>query len=144
MPLSTIIKAFKMFYLLLCYVTSLFSLACHLVWLFCTMASTGIPWATFLLIIVCIGSKFVKLKSPCNKYLHKLFGDDNSCELSKTLFWPIAHRGASFDAPENSAAALKKVNQFLFVLFFIIFVQSFFILVCSPKLWYGYARSRYN
>lgn len=101
-----------MFYLLLCYVTSLFSLICHLLWLFCTMASTGIPWATFLLIIVCVGSKFVKLKSPSHNYLIKLFGDDNLCELSskKSIFWPIAHRGASFDAPENSAAALKKVN----------------------------------
>lgn len=110
MTLSTIIKALKMFYLLLCYVSSLFSLVCHLLWLFCTMASTGIPWATFLLIIVCIGSKFVKLKSPSNKYLLTLFGDDNSYELSKTLFWPIANRAAFFDAPENSAAALKKVR----------------------------------
>lgn len=109
MALSTIIKVLKMFYVLLCYVSSLLL---NVLWLCCTIAyicCTGIPWATFLLIVVCIGSKFVKLKTPSNKYLLTLFGDENAYESSTTLFWPVANRGAFYDAPENSAAALKKV-----------------------------------
>lgn len=77
----------------------------------CNLASAGIPWFTVLLVIICVASKFVKLKSPDEKQLLRLLAVGSQGLYPEDLsFWPIAHRGAGYDAPENSKAALKKVS----------------------------------
>ncbi|XP_055375374.1 glycerophosphodiester phosphodiesterase 1 isoform X2 [Condylostylus longicornis] len=78
-------------------------------WLICTIASAVIPWLTVLILIVCIASKFFKLKNPNEKFLISLLGgdaDDNSF-----FYWPVANQGGSYDAPENSLVALKRCSN---------------------------------
>lgn len=106
MSIGTIFRVIKMLYSVLWYTASLVSFMFNAFWLCCTLASAGIPWATLLLVIVCIASKFFKLSSPNEKQLNSLLGGNVADDLS---FWPIAHRGGAYDAPENSAAAIKKV-----------------------------------
>lgn len=96
-----------MFYQLLCFSASLVSFLFNVFWFACNLASAGIPWFTLILVIVCIASKFVKLKSPNQKLLLNLIG--GSAAFEDLTYWPIANRGAGYDAPENSRVALKKV-----------------------------------
>lgn len=100
----------KMFYQLLCCSFSLLTFLFNVFWFVCNLASAGIPWFTVLLVVICIASKFVKLKSPDEKRLQRLLAAGSQGLYPEDLsFWPIAHRGAGYDAPENSKAALKKV-----------------------------------
>lgn len=108
MSIGTIFRVIKMLYSVLWYTASLVSFMFNAFWLCCTLASAGIPWATLLLVIVCIASKFFKLSSPNEKQLNSLLGGNVADDLS---FWPIAHRGGAYDAPENSAAAIKKCTK---------------------------------
>ncbi|KAI9576241.1 hypothetical protein GQX74_014301 [Glossina fuscipes] len=81
-------------------------------WLTCNLASAGIPWVLVCLLIVCVASKFVKLKSPDDKQFLRLLTIAGQGLYPEDLsFWPIAHRGAGYDAPENSKAALKKASK---------------------------------
>ncbi|KAJ6635476.1 Glycerophosphodiester phosphodiesterase 1 [Pseudolycoriella hygida] len=70
------------------------------------------PWLIILLIVVCIVSKFVKLKR--SKYLKSFIDkfENVSDNESDYLYWPIANRGSSFDVPENSHFALKSCEKF--------------------------------
>ncbi|KAL9888308.1 glycerophosphodiester phosphodiesterase 1 isoform 1-T4 [Glossina fuscipes fuscipes] len=99
----------KMFYQLLCSSFSLLTFIFNVFWLTCNLASAGIPWVLVCLLIVCVASKFVKLKSPDDKQFLRLLTIAGQGLYPEDLsFWPIAHRGAGYDAPENSKAALKK------------------------------------
>lgn len=67
-----------------------------------------------MLLVICIASKFVKLRSPDDKRLQRLLAAGSQGLYPEDLsFWPIAHRGAGYDAPENSKAALKKVSTYV-------------------------------
>lgn len=105
MTISNIIGVVNMFYTLLCYISSVLSLLCSVLW----VVNNAVPWLTLLFVIVCIGSKFVQLKCPNPKNLFALFGDE-ALQESPTSVWPVANKGGAYDAPENSAAALKKVH----------------------------------
>uniref|UniRef100_A0A1A9X1X1 GP-PDE domain-containing protein n=1 Tax=Glossina brevipalpis TaxID=37001 RepID=A0A1A9X1X1_9MUSC len=101
----------KMFYQLLCCSFSLLTFIFNVFWLICNLASAGIPWFVVCLLIVCVASKFVKLKSPDDKQLLRLLTVAGQGLYPEDLsFWPIAHRGAGYDAPENSKAALRKAT----------------------------------
>lgn len=85
------------------------------------VASAAIPWITLLLIGVCIGSKFFKLRNPCGKNILQLLGQDvNVMHANDTkcgyLAYAIANRGGQFDAPENSVEALRRVSYYWFCL----------------------------
>lgn len=100
-----------MFYQLLCCSFSFITFLFNVFWFMCNLASAGIPWFTVLLVVICVASKFVKLKSPDEKQLLRLLAVSSQGLYPEDLsFWPIAHRGAGYDAPENSKAALKKVS----------------------------------
>ncbi|XP_058984536.1 glycerophosphodiester phosphodiesterase 1 [Musca domestica] len=99
----------KMFYQLLCCSFSFLTFLFNVFWVMCNLASAGIPWITVLLVVICVLSKFVKLRSPDEKRLQRLLASGSQGLYPEDLsFWPIAHRGAGYDAPENSKAALKK------------------------------------
>lgn len=116
MSLINVFKILKMFYNFLCYISTFFRFLFNIIWLCCTFASAGIPWFTLLFVFIYILSKFIKLKIPPTKCLFALFGDDSFEDTASNLYWPIANRGGAFDAPENSAAALKKVNNIIQIL----------------------------
>lgn len=104
----------KMFYQLLCCSFSFLTFLFNVFWFMCNFASAGIPWFTVMLLVICIASKFVKLRSPDDKRLQRLLAAGSQGLYPEDLsFWPIAHRGAGYDAPENSKAALKKVSTYV-------------------------------
>ncbi|XP_013106296.1 glycerophosphodiester phosphodiesterase 1 [Stomoxys calcitrans] len=99
----------KMFYQLLCCSFSFLAFLFNVFWFMCNVASGLLPWFTITLVVICIASKFVKLRSPDEKRLQRLLASGSQGLYPEDLsFWPIAHRGAGYDAPENSKAALKK------------------------------------
>uniref|UniRef100_A0A1A9Z8G7 GP-PDE domain-containing protein n=1 Tax=Glossina pallidipes TaxID=7398 RepID=A0A1A9Z8G7_GLOPL len=84
----------KMFYQLLCSSFSLLTFIFNVFWLTCNLASAGIPWVLVCLLIVCVASKFVKLKSPDDKQFLRLLTIAGQGLYPEDLsFWPIAHRG---------------------------------------------------
>ena len=96
-----------MLYSFFCYVSNLFSFLFNA----CALFSVLIPYFTLLCFVACICSKFVRLRRPDLKMISQHIGnieaDDN-----KYNCWPIMKQGGNFDAPENSAAALKNVREF--------------------------------
>lgn len=106
--ISYVLKFFKMLYHIVCLVTSLLKFTAKLFWLCCLLTSASIPWITFTILAACIGSRFCRLPHHNKKrisYLLESVGD------GKSLHWPIANKGAFYDAPENSVAALNNVSK---------------------------------
>ncbi|XP_017476550.1 PREDICTED: glycerophosphodiester phosphodiesterase 1 [Rhagoletis zephyria] len=95
----------KMLYQLLWCLARLLSVLFNVFWFACNLASACIPWLTLVLLVACVASKFAKLRSPNEKRLFSLLG---GCAPEELTYWPIANRGAGYDAPENSRAAIKK------------------------------------
>ncbi|XP_011209190.2 glycerophosphodiester phosphodiesterase 1 [Bactrocera dorsalis] len=95
----------KMLYQLLWCSARLLSMLFNVFWFTCNLASACIPWMTLVLMVACVASKFAKLRSPDEKRLLRLLG---GCAPEELTYWPIANRGAGYDAPENSRAAIKK------------------------------------
>lgn len=115
MSIYTIFSFIKMLYQLVIYAIHGLSFSFNLLWLCCTIASAAIPWITLLLVVVCIGSKFFKLRNPSGKNVLQLLGQDVNQLYANDLkcgylAWAVANRGGLFDAPENSVEALRKVS----------------------------------
>lgn len=111
MAIAFLIKIVKMLYASFCYTSSLISFLCNLLWNILLIIGGGMPWLIILLILVCVVSKFVKLKRSTHlKSFIDKFENVNSND-SDDLYWPIANRGSSFDVPENSHFALKMVME---------------------------------
>lgn len=72
----------------------------------CNFSSLLIPWLLLVFMLLCIGSRFVRLRSPpdslVTKHLHR---DENQCQK-----FPVANQGAGLDAPENSLSAIQMVS----------------------------------
>lgn len=108
MAISFLIKFVKMIYSFFCYTSSIISFLCNLLWNVLLIIGGGMPWLIILLILVCVVSKFVKLKR--SEHLKSFIDKFENVRASDTdLYWPIANRGSSFDVPENSHFALKSV-----------------------------------
>ena len=107
---STIFDVLKMIYQLFWFLVSIFTFLFNIFWIVANFASIGIPWITLLLVIICVISKFVKLKSPSKEQVQKLLEKTKKNDGSDPLYWPIANKGAVFDAPENSLAAINQVR----------------------------------
>lgn len=108
-------RLIKMLYQLLCCSLNMLTFFFNVFWFLCNLASASIPWFTLILLVVCVASKFFKLRSPDDKRLLRLLTTNTSgvgLYPEDLSFWPIANRGAGYDAPENSQAALKKVYDF--------------------------------
>uniref|UniRef100_A0A182QWD9 Peptidase S1 domain-containing protein n=1 Tax=Anopheles farauti TaxID=69004 RepID=A0A182QWD9_9DIPT len=109
MYFATIFKVCKMLYQLFWFLAACCTFIVNALWLCCNFASVGIPWLMLLLFLVCIGSKFVKLKSPADDVvLSMLSKNEKEQDGTEPLFWPIVNRGGAFDAPENSLVAINQ------------------------------------
>lgn len=98
-----------MIYSLFCYTSSVISFLCNLLWNVLLIIGGGMPWLIILLILVCVVSKFVKLKRSIHlKSFIDKFENVNESDTD-SLYWPIANRCSGFDVPENSHFALKLV-----------------------------------
>lgn len=115
MSFSHVIQTFKMFYKLLVYLFGALTIVMNILWFCCTIASAAIPWLTLLFIVVCVGSKFMKLKTNYGCVMSMLGPDPNKIAEDNLkcgyLYWAVANRGGSYDAPENSVEAVKKVSS---------------------------------
>lgn len=109
MYFSTILKVLKMIYQLFWFLTTCFTFLFNALWLCCNFASVGIPWLMLLFFLVCIASKFVKLKCPASEIVQSMLHRSEKGVDSEVLYWPIVSRGGAFDAPENSLAAINHV-----------------------------------
>lgn len=107
MAIAFFIKTIKMIYALFCYASSIISFLCNVLWNVLLIIGGGMPWLIILLIVVCVVSKFVKLKR--SSHLKSFIDKFENVDLTDNddLYWPIAN--CKFDAPENSQFALKMV-----------------------------------
>ncbi|XP_001847486.2 glycerophosphodiester phosphodiesterase 1 [Culex quinquefasciatus] len=105
MYFTTIVKVLKMIYQLFWFLTTCFTFLFNALWLCCNFASVGIPWLMLLFFLVCIASKFVKLKCPAGEVVQSMLHRSEKEVGSEVLYWPIL--GGAFDAPENSLAAIN-------------------------------------
>ncbi|XP_055547157.1 glycerophosphodiester phosphodiesterase 1 [Wyeomyia smithii] len=107
MYFSTILNVLKMLYQLFWVLTTCFTFLFNALWLCCNFASVGIPWLMLIFFLICIASKFVKLKCPAVEVVQSMLHRSEKEVGSEVLYWPIVSRGGAFDAPENSLAAIN-------------------------------------
>lgn len=112
MNISVIFKTLKMLYNIFWYSMYSIKFIFHIFWFISTLASAVIPWFTLFLVIICILSKFIKLKNPNEKCLINLLGGTD--DISFGQFWAIVNQGGAYDAPENTNAALKRCSALSF------------------------------
>lgn len=77
----------------------------------CKLACVGFPWifvASIALLLIL--SRYFKLKRAPPDLINDILGEELD-GIFKDSAWPIANRGASLDALENSATAIKKVRR---------------------------------
>uniref|UniRef100_A0AAG5D3G0 GP-PDE domain-containing protein n=1 Tax=Anopheles atroparvus TaxID=41427 RepID=A0AAG5D3G0_ANOAO len=109
MYLTIIFQVCKMLYQLFWFLATCCAFLVNALWLCCNFASVGIPWLMLLFFLVCIASKFVKLKSPEDELVMSMLSkNDKMAHGNEPLYWPIVNRGGAFDAPENSLAAISQ------------------------------------
>lgn len=78
------------------------SLLCNLVWFLSHFAIFLIHYFFVLLILLCIVSKFMKLKRIDIESLLKVFSPHS---------FPVSYLGSVFDAPENTKASFEYVSE---------------------------------
>lgn len=89
---------------LLCLTVNIAWSGIHWIWLICNCAIVVIQWLAIGLLILCIATRFIRLRGPHEglvmKHLHR---DERGHP------YPVANQGAGLDAPENSLSAIKMV-----------------------------------
>lgn len=81
---------------------SLVSLLCNLLWFLSHFAIFLIHYFFVLLILLCVVSKFIRLKSVNHESLLKIFSPEA---------FPVSYLGSFFDVPENSQASFDYVSS---------------------------------
>lgn len=82
-------------------IVSLVTFLCNTLWFLSQFAIFLIHYFFVLLILLCVVSKFIKLKAVPFESIEKIFSPSS---------FPIAHLGSIFDAPENSKASFEYVS----------------------------------
>lgn len=83
-------------------IVSLVSFLCNTLWFLSQFAIFLIHYFFVLLILLCIVSKFIKLRAVPLESLQKIFSPSS---------FPISFLGSIFDAPENSKASFEYVSM---------------------------------
>lgn len=83
-------------------IISLVSLLCNVLWFLSHFAIFLIHYFFVLLIVLCIVSKFMRLKTVNSESISKIFGPDS---------FPVSYLGSDFDVPENSKASFEYVRM---------------------------------
>lgn len=103
-----------MIYVLCWYLVTALRLIYNVLWFAFIVLSATVPWTLGTMLVCALAAKWVQLKRPSkgSVLLEELrWSTDGPIDERKGhLFWPVASRGADFDAPENSAMALKMVR----------------------------------
>lgn len=80
---------------------SIVSLLCNALWFLSHFAIFLIHYFFVLLILLCVVSKFMKLKSVDLEAIQKIFSPDS---------FPVSYLGSIFDVPENTKASFEYVS----------------------------------
>jgi uncharacterized membrane protein len=83
-------------------ILSLVSMSCNILWFLSHFAIFLIHYFFVLLIVLCVVSKFVKLKAVPQDSVQKIFHPGA---------FPVSYLGSIFDAPENSKASFEYVSM---------------------------------
>jgi hypothetical protein len=94
-------------------ILSLVSFLCNSLWFLSHFAIFLIHYFFVLMIVLCVLSKFVKLKAVPFDSIQKIF--------SPNLF-PVSYLGSIFDVPENTKASFEYVSMSLHLSILLIFV----------------------
>lgn len=110
--ISAVFRLFKMLFTLAqCAITALvFTL--NGLRIVCKLACVGFPWFLFTSVsLLLILSRYFKLKRPAKELVDNILGVEiDGVNYREAIdYWPIANRGASLDALENSGTAIRKV-----------------------------------
>lgn len=100
-PVMVLYEIGLMMYRLLRFVGSIL----ELVWFLCNLTSFLIPWLFLGLLLLCIASRFLRLRPPPEELVRKLLERDENR-------FPVANQGGGFDCPENSLAAMQMVSKY--------------------------------
>lgn len=103
---------------------SLVSFLCNTVWFLSHFAIFLIHYFFVLLLVLCVVSKFIKLKAVPIDSVQKLFSANS---------FPISYLGSIFDAPENSKASFEYVSMRVNCFYRFLFVIKKFLQSCSHK-----------
>lgn len=85
-------------------ILSLVSFLCNTLWFLSHFAIFLIHYFFVLLIVLCVISKFVKLKAVAVDSIQKIFSPNA---------FPVSYLGSIFDVPENSKASFEYVSMSL-------------------------------
>lgn len=110
--ISAVFRLFKMLFTLAQYTITALVFTLNSLRIVCKLACVGFPWFIFTSVaLLLILSRYFKLKRPVKKNVDNILGVEiDGVNYSEAIdYWPIANRGASLDALENSATAIKKV-----------------------------------
>lgn len=95
-------------YRLLCVVVNLIWSSLDWIWFICNFCSVLIPWLLISLVMLCITSRFIRLRDTPEELVTKhLYRDADDAQK-----YPVANQGAYLDAPENSISAIKMVSKY--------------------------------
>lgn len=83
-------------------ILSLVSLLCHILWFLSHFSIFLIHYFFVLLILLCVVSKFMRLKGVTHESISKIFSPES---------YPISYLGSLFDVPENSKASFEYVRM---------------------------------
>lgn len=111
--ISAVFRLFKMLFTLAqCAITAVV-FALNGLRIVCKLACVGFPWFLFTSVsLLLILSRYFKLKRPAKKVVDNILGEEiDGVNYNREAidYWPIANRGASLDALENSGTAVRKV-----------------------------------
>lgn len=102
----------------------------------CKLACVGFPWFLFSsIIMLLVLMRYLKLKRPLPKVVDEILGEqiDGVNFKEHSDVWPVANRGASLDALENSATAIKKVRIYIQLNIIALNANNFWFLQCSTQ-----------
>lgn len=83
-------------------VVTLVTFLCNSLWFLSHFAIFLIHYFFVLLILLCVVSKFIKLKSVPVESIQKIFSPNS---------FPISYLGSIFDVPENTKASFEYVSM---------------------------------
>lgn len=124
--LSSALQLLKMLFACAQFLFTVFLFCLNGLRIVCKLACVGFPWFLFSSIAsLLILTRYLKLRRPPPKVVDDVLGEQidgvNFKEYADV--WPVANRGASLDALENSATAVKKV------------CSKFLTILCCAEVW---------
>lgn len=132
MIIDTLLIMIKFIYHFFIHFSSMISIIFNTFMFFCTATSHLLPYIIVLFIILCVVSKFIKLKRPDEKNIITLLNKENN-NSAVISYFPIANKGCYFDYPENSIGAIKEVSTNAIKIYITHILTKYWIFQCINK-----------